>query len=683
MRQKRESKADRIARQQQIEQDLPNTSIQDRKPIQKMNIHTIAASNFKGKNIAVTFSSAITMIVGRNFAGKTAILQAIKLGLLGFIPGLSKRARDIFMALSSGRSMAIQLNVGGTHLIEHAWVMDKDKVSYDHRPAAGLPETPLVVLDAKSYFEMPAQERIGMIFKTMQLDNSNIQQRIADIARDFERGNMEGPARTLREVITTHGDRFQDWLERALVRIGEMEKENKAAAERMQKTVQGLAHLENQSVAAPAAQLRQQLEAARADLEKLVMDHAAARKPFELANNQAQQRARHTALIQRYEPLAAGYENAQAEYDKENALLNPNGPPVLREVREKLLQARADHNDAVNRAAIATEALAEFEADMKALAAKPKCPTCRRKFAGKMNAEAQAEIDEERAKLEVAVKEKTAAIKKAATAKDRAQKAHDDLLAEAEQYTAIHARVMEAKIKLDHGKSAKEQLEESRQVMATLGVVETSQDGAEEAQRLAEAIDEKRESITKLEGDIRTADMAAGGVKRLTDARQEAERHTVLAKSYKGALKALQERREAFIAEAFKPLLKVCNLFGQEIMITPLEYHDGELGRRREDGGWISMVAFSGAEEAITYAAINAALGATSPARIVLMDEMGKIDVPNKVQLMRNVRDAIEQKVIHQFIGIDVDPTAYERVNADSHDADPEAKKVVEILAIQ
>lgn len=649
-----------------------------------MKIHSIAATNFKGKNIAVTFSAAITMIVGRNFAGKTAILQAIKLALLKFIPGLSKRPRDIFMAMSSGNAMAVQLNVGGTHLIEHAYVMEKDVVKYDHRAAEGLPEMPLVVLDAKSYFEMPAQDRIGLIFKTMQLDNSNIQQRIAEIARDFERRNMEGPARTIREVITTHGDRFQDWLERAIARIKDVQKENDSAAERMNKTVQGLAHLENQTVGVSPVQLRQQLEAARADLEKLVTDHAAARKPFELANANAQQRARHTTLVQRYEPLAAGLDAAQAEYDRMAALLNPNGPPVLTKVREDLLQARSAYNDAINRAKIATEALEAFEFDMKELAAKPKCPTCRRKFSGgKMNADATAEIETERTKLETAVKDTAAAAERAKGDQTTMQKAHDDLLREAEEYTATKQRVDAARTTLDHAIAAKRQLDESREVLAAIGPAETTEAGAEEAQRLAEAIDEKRDEITRLEAQIRDADMAAGGVKRLTDARQEAERHKTLATSYKGALKALQDKREEFIAEAFRPLLKVCNLFGQDIMISPLEYHNGELGRRRENGGWISMVSFSGAEESITYAAINAALGATSPARIVLMDEMGKIDTPNKVQLMRNVALAIEQKVIEQFIGIDVEATAYERVNAEAKEADPESKKLVEILAIQ
>lgn len=672
---KKPSKRD--LRQAQIDADLPSSAVQDRQN-SKMKIHSISATNFKGKDIAAIFTAPITMIVGRNFVGKTAILQAIKLALLGFVPGMSKRPRDIFDAFCSGTAMNVALNMGGTHLIERAWVMERHAVKAAHQYAAGLPEMPLVALDAKTYFEMPAQDRIGLIFQTMQLDSSNIQMRIAELVRDFERQGMEGPARTLREITTTVGDRFQDWIERAHVRLKELHREHDASASRMNQTVQGLAHLENQGGIQPVAELQDSLATARTDLEGLVAAEAKARAPFEEANANAQQRARHNELIKRYEPVAGTLAVAQ-----ETAEIDPDGAPPLKPAHNKFLAARDANHDAQLAARNANEALEAFDTQQKELAGKPACPTCKRPFTGKKAGEVQASIGAERERLDNALKETTETADKAAAALTEAEKEYRELEAKAEAYGEKRQRLEEARQALERAQNAVAQVEESRQMLAAIGTVETSEAGAEEAQRLAEEIEAKREEISGLEKQIKGADMAAGGLKRLSEARQESERFKTLAITYKNGVKALEAKREEFIGEAFKPLLKVCNLFGEGIMVSPLEYHEGALGRRRDDGGWISMVSFSGAEEAITYAAINAALGATSPARIVLMDEMGRIDVTNKVALIKNVVAAIEGRVIEQFIGIDVEATAYNQINTEAKESDPEAKDVVMIAALQ
>lgn len=52
----------------------------------------------------------VTYFFGRNGSGKTTILNAIQLGLLGYIPGTNKRVSDIF-AHASGSSMVIDLTL--------------------------------------------------------------------------------------------------------------------------------------------------------------------------------------------------------------------------------------------------------------------------------------------------------------------------------------------------------------------------------------------------------------------------------------------------------------------------------------------------------------------------------------------------------------------------------------------
>lgn len=54
------------------------------------------------------FDDGVTYLIGPNGAGKSTVLQAIQLGLLGYIPGTNKRASDIFRH-SNNHTMAVTL----------------------------------------------------------------------------------------------------------------------------------------------------------------------------------------------------------------------------------------------------------------------------------------------------------------------------------------------------------------------------------------------------------------------------------------------------------------------------------------------------------------------------------------------------------------------------------------------
>lgn len=67
----------------------------------------IKADNFGGGNLAVNLSS-VNIVCGRNAAGKTRVLNALRMGLLGYVPGVSKTNPEQ-MRFASGDSMTVQV----------------------------------------------------------------------------------------------------------------------------------------------------------------------------------------------------------------------------------------------------------------------------------------------------------------------------------------------------------------------------------------------------------------------------------------------------------------------------------------------------------------------------------------------------------------------------------------------
>lgn len=65
--------------------------------------------------------SDATYITGDNGAGKSTILQAIQLGLLGYIPGLAKKNADIFQHCNNGMFMGVKLVFDTEDHIQRNW----------------------------------------------------------------------------------------------------------------------------------------------------------------------------------------------------------------------------------------------------------------------------------------------------------------------------------------------------------------------------------------------------------------------------------------------------------------------------------------------------------------------------------------------------------------------------------
>lgn len=73
-----------------------------------MKITSITATNFKGSSFTHPLG-AITIFHGENGAGKSAVIEALRLGMLGYDPRIPKKKPEMFRAFASGSPMNVQV----------------------------------------------------------------------------------------------------------------------------------------------------------------------------------------------------------------------------------------------------------------------------------------------------------------------------------------------------------------------------------------------------------------------------------------------------------------------------------------------------------------------------------------------------------------------------------------------
>ena len=113
--------------------------------------------------------------------------------------------------------------------------------------------------------------------------------------------------------------------------------------------------------------------------------------------------------------------------------------------------------------------------------------------------------------------------------------------------------------------------------------------------------------------------------------------------------KVLRDKQAALVDAVFGSLLKVANGIVGEILPSSLAFHEGDVGRWNGHH-WISHQTFSGTEQALTFVAIAAALSQGAPIRLLIFDELGRLDRERRMLLLNLLQNAITAGWIDQFI---------------------------------
>ncbi len=221
-----------------------------------MKLVSISARNLKGLSFTLALSR-MNVLIGSNFAGKTARTDAIRLLLLGYLPELGKLPRATF-GLCSGRDLEVSGVFDNGERMSRRWYLKDDSVKSESVIPPSLEDVGDVVsvmLNAETYFGLSDRERVNYVFAHIPnleagSDRASIEQGI--FGELFNREDLKEDAITefkgefraaARELEDDSPQSFLDW---ALGWASEQEKSRKTQTVVMTKTAQGLAYLRTQ-----------------------------------------------------------------------------------------------------------------------------------------------------------------------------------------------------------------------------------------------------------------------------------------------------------------------------------------------------------------------------------------------------------------------------------------------------
>ena len=532
-----------------------------------MKITRVEYQNLKGRSEAVDLSAA-TLIVGRNFRGKTTIVDAIKLAMLGYHPNHAKTGQAIFR-LASGNPLTTtvtledylpaytnrgaQSHVHRSLIVGNEWRADArgavSKRTFGPPPGT-IPETPIVSLDPLAYFAATPRQRVDLIFAAAIVERGS--DRLREVAEKLDQ---------LGVVCAQITDDVSGWLATMLDRVERARSDAAANEKRYKASVQ----------TAP--------QAAESFPENLSETLATKRTSLE----------EHLAKLATLQPSLAAVEKIEAEIEE----CKTKRASLRRQVEEKAEEIRL--------AAIEKSAMLNYD----------KCPTCgtlgrawHSTYGAAMDAKI-VQLGDDRGNLVRELNSVEDAIglreKDADKARKRSEKKNE-----------------KQRAKLN------EDVAELREEIATLEAQEKRRTAYESAEKLRDATRRRWEDA-----------------KRDTERFGKAKEHLISAK-YR------------FANSVFESVLEVARKFTVGIIEGRLEITDDELGIFR-DRQWIPSETFSGTEQAIVFAAFQAALGAKAPVKLAILDELGRIDAANKERLLENVFGALRDGTIDQFIGVDTE----------------------------
>lgn len=622
-----------------------------------MKITKISARGFKGRDAFSHDLAPMTVFYGANFRGKTRVMDAIRLALLGHLPELGNTNPATF-GLASGTEMEVVADFDNGLRVRRVWTLVGNSVKKVEDVPEGFKALGdlSVMLDAESYFGLGDRARVDYVFAHCPVPSGDKPEVIARLLALA--GNQDDPL-----VKSLHMLAFNDeekgerpmpaYIEKMIEGAAEQWKSEKAVVIRAEKMIQQLTamRLGDDPTASIAVVEGKKTELAKAldDLNQRKgqiagrydqMITAKARRQAidrELQAASADQ-ARRTGLCERLVVAKA----AVAE--------NPEPPKSFGDYVAVFGETRVTWSAAHDKTQTLEAQLTVLEAEWKGIEQKDACPYCGAKGDG-WKALKTAEVLGKKSEAKAAWEKAVAAEDAAYTLMGRAQQERDRARAKWEACTVarnalalLESELASLETRLARVTTLSEERErlmpEDPETTAAIQTIQTE-------------INVKNDELRALEREVKVLAGRQFELKRLADAEKERDEAKAAA-DYAAVLgKELRVIQGEMVTEAFKPLLSRANAFFSGVMDSPLAYYDGEIGTWR-DSQWVGHRTFSGTEKALTYAAIQMALAMQSPLRLMLLDELGRVDEVNLGKLMTAVFGAVRDGLIDGFVGIDV-----------------------------
>lgn len=630
----------------------------------KNTIKSIGARNLKGQSFHHDLAP-VTMFVGDNFKGKTSRIDAVFLALLGWLPGVAKKPSDIYTDLASGPEMGVSATLRD-RVVERSWRESKGSVKYVG--SGDDIEFPPVALVTSEFLSLSAPERVKFLFARATLPPEySVQTLLKAITINIKNTRLDVNSEHSEQVISQlvlglpellNGEPSpQEFVSSVAAFVGDRKKLAAQSVQRMEKTQQGLVVIAPDAQAASDAEVR--LTDARASLtqasSKLAVLEAEGRRL-------GSEVGRLTALAK---SAVVDEAKARAELDSlskrkekigKRCLTVPDGS-ALHKARTQIASELAEASAA---AGAAFRAFKEAEANRNTLKAdkNPCCRTCGqslKKLIATVIEAAEKEVVRtwelrcKTLKAEEALVEKQNEVD--AKLKDF-EKQLEDYKKDQQEFRSVSAQHANLQKQLEDNSKAAEakaqlpalerQLEQMRSDYKQAQAVE------QEARRLADEYEVAYKDLVAQRSRFQQQELA----------RQELERCRIEVEVLKCAASMLADLQAQLLELAVEPLIAKANELCSAILKHPLAYKDGDIGFGF-GGCFYSHRSFSGTEKALAYAALSVALAQDAPIRLVILDELGRLDKDRKFMLLEHLCKLSEAGAIDQALLVDVDSPAF------------------------
>lgn len=629
-----------------------------------MRITKITARNFKGLSFDQDLAP-VTMITGPNFSGKTARVAALRLLLLGHLPEIGGTPRAAF-GLSSGREMTVGATNDAGQSFSRSFSVRGDSIRSEKEMPDDLEQLgPLAtMLDPNQYFALSDRERAAYVFKQMRSGDGMINLESIKVGAALA---CQNSADMIDRIFAAgEGLQIQDAVDAIIEAAAEEESLAKKAATRMAKTAEGTTQMNAQEATGTAPRPIEELERlrdeAQNDLEAVLKRDMEIREWRTAARRARELRAQIESVESDEQRSAAA--STEAELERLRVALEEAPPDSSRkaELQGLVNKIGLETRDLMRDIGTADKQVKAIENLLAELHHQNQCPYCGAsgtQWRHKREAELKADAE----KLSKQIEEALEAKEKVLRAGEAANEALRAIVAAENRRAKLIAEQQELLIKLNAIKVKSVQADGMRQSLAAMGDVKD--DAAilraeGEASRLRA---ETSNRLASIHAEIKRAVAQQGEMQRIARAQQERDEAEADQKKAAGIAAYLRGARAAMVENAFLPLLARANALFGDMMRTPIEFRDGEVGTTRA-GVWVSHKVMSGTEQVLVYAAISAALASRSPMRIMVVDEMGRLDAENAAKMIGCVHRALTNGAIDQFVGVDTRTAPYREASS-------------------
>jgi DNA repair exonuclease SbcCD ATPase subunit len=639
-----------------------------------MKLRNIEGRNVKGRTFSHSLSDAVA-IIGPNFAGKTAIPDAIRLAFMGHLPEVGKLPKSTW-ELSGGEEMAVEATFDNEAKLSRRFYLKSGtpaSAAYadDGIPVSDLETIPL--LNADHYFSLTDTQRTNYVFERITLPDTyssaaiiaGIEQLslgeahteqvekakqalVVDVRKCFRGGSIQD---SLTEALELFRQRFTYWNARA--------KETQGAV----RTLTELKLRENEISAESIAAIQRAIAEATEKKEDLDTRKGSLTQRRDGAERNIGQRRQLQKSLDAdrtdYPRILEQKRAEKAELEKE--LLPDPKPEEIEKTRRSIASATQVINNADTAVGLHDKTIGDINRQLEGMSNLTECPYCHAKGKGWKKA-LEENLIERRTEIEERIRVATESRDRANDVLRDANETLDGLI-QAQENNARLRRVIattDSAIALIERDQVAENEKRTRWTTeiselpkpADVKVLEKELTNLHE-ERLAVA-----NELSALNGKLNAARSLAQDLKRAAQAQIEHEDANAYVVMVKSIATYLKEKRSAIVTDVFKKLLAVANQLCGEILMTPLSLHEGTIGRWEENDRGAKFIphrVFSGTEKALAYISIAIALSIDAPIRLPILDEFGRLDQNNQREVIRILHDLVKREVIDQFIIVGTD----------------------------